>query len=164
MGTHGSISIKKRPGGSVYIARCRFRDFDGVARSLERHGRSKAAAAVALQDEIRTRTGAPAAPLRPHHTFERAAELWLAKLDARVAGGARAASAPALSWRVLALSGATSVRPRRSCMLSGSLGVVGGQEGELPQESVTGCRDLRGARLAPNEDGIRSGGHVARAP
>ncbi|MGH3693026.1 MAG: tyrosine-type recombinase/integrase [Pseudonocardiaceae bacterium] len=36
--------------------------------------------------------GTPAAPLRPHHTFERAAVLWLDKLDAQVAEGARAAT------------------------------------------------------------------------
>ena len=92
LGTHGSISIKKRAGGSAYIARCRFRDFDGVTRPLERHGRSKTAALAALQDEIRSRVGAPAAPLRPHHTFERAADIWLAKLDAQVAEGTRAAT------------------------------------------------------------------------
>jgi len=92
MGTHGSISITKRAGGSAYVARCRFRDFDGVTRSLERAGRSKAAAMAALQDEVRRRLGTPAAPLRPHHTFERAAGVWLAKLDAQVAEGTRAAT------------------------------------------------------------------------
>jgi hypothetical protein len=92
LGTHGSITITKRPGATAYSARCRFRDFDGVTRSVERSGRTKAAASVALQDEIRSRTGSPAAPLRPHHTFERAAELWLTKLDAQVAEGARAAT------------------------------------------------------------------------
>jgi integrase len=92
MGTHGSVSIKKRTNGTPYVARCRFRDFDGVTRSLERSGRSKAAAMAALQDEIRSRIGTPAAPLRPHHTFERAADVWLAKLDAQVAEGARAAT------------------------------------------------------------------------
>lgn len=90
MGTHGSISVKQRTGGTTYVARCRFRDSDGVTRWLERAGRSKAAAAAALQDEIRARTGTPAAPLRPHHTFERAAQMWLAKLDAQVAEGTRA--------------------------------------------------------------------------
>lgn len=73
---------------TAYVARCRFRDYDGVTRSLERRS-SKAAASRALQDEIRTRTGSPAAPLRPHHTFERAAQRWLAKLDAQVADGTR---------------------------------------------------------------------------
>jgi integrase len=89
MGTHGSISINRRASGSSYVARCRFRDYDGVTRWMERSGRSKAAAAAALQDEIRTRTGSRAAPLRPHDTFERAAEIWLAKLDAQVADGIR---------------------------------------------------------------------------
>jgi hypothetical protein len=92
MGTHGSISLTRRAGSSAYVARCRFRDFDGVTRSLERAGRSKAAAMAALQDEVRGRVGTPAAPLRPHHTFERAAEVWLAKLDAQVADGTRAAT------------------------------------------------------------------------
>ena len=47
---------------------------------------------AALQDEVRRRLGTPAAPLRPHHTFERAAGVWLAKLDAQVAEGTRAAT------------------------------------------------------------------------
>jgi hypothetical protein len=92
LGTHGSISIKKRPGGTSYVARCRFRDLDGVTRSLERAGPTKQAAAAALQDEIRDRQGTPKSPLRPHHTFERAAEIWLAKLDAQVAEGTRKAT------------------------------------------------------------------------
>jgi integrase len=101
MGTHGSITIKKRATSAAskqsngtaradsYVARCRFRDYDGVTRSLERSGPSKTAASRSLQDEIRARAGSPAAPLRPHHTFERAAERWLAKLDAQVADGSR---------------------------------------------------------------------------
>lgn len=91
LGTHGSITIKKhgRASTDAYIARCRFRDFDGITRSVKRTGPTKAAASRALQDELRARMGSPAAPLRPHHTFERAAELWLAKLDAQVAEGAR---------------------------------------------------------------------------
>ncbi|HEY2766021.1 MAG TPA: site-specific integrase, partial [Pseudonocardiaceae bacterium] len=81
--------MKRAGRTTVYVARCRFRDYDGVTRSLERHGPTKTAANRALQDEIRARTGSPAAPLRPEHTFERAAERWLAKLDAQVAEGTR---------------------------------------------------------------------------
>ena len=92
MGTHGSISVKRRPRGATYVAYARFRDFDGVTRLVERAGRSKTAAIAALQDEVRRRAGAPAAPLRPHHTFARAAEIWLAKLEAQVAEGRRAAT------------------------------------------------------------------------
>ncbi|MGH3437385.1 MAG: tyrosine-type recombinase/integrase [Sciscionella sp.] len=101
MGTHGTITIKKsapptdsKQSNGVgrshsYVARCRFRDYDGVTRLIARWGPTKTAANRALQDEIRARTGSPAAPLRPHHTFERAAERWLAKLDAQVADGTR---------------------------------------------------------------------------
>jgi integrase len=92
MGTHGSISVNRRPRGATYVAYARFRDFDGVTRLIERAGRSKTAAIAALQDELRRRAGAPAAPLRPHHTFARAAEIWLAKLDAQVTEGRRAAT------------------------------------------------------------------------
>jgi hypothetical protein len=61
-----------------------------VPRFRRRAGRSKTAAIAALQDDLKWRMGVPAAPLRPDHKFERAAELWLAKLDAQVAEGARA--------------------------------------------------------------------------
>ncbi|HEY9416459.1 MAG TPA: site-specific integrase, partial [Pseudonocardia sp.] len=89
MGTHGSITVNKPAGSKAFTARCRFRDFDGKTRSLERHGPTKTKALTALQDEIRARTGTPSAPLRSDHTFERAADIWLAKLDAQVAEGTR---------------------------------------------------------------------------
>jgi hypothetical protein len=92
MVAHGSMSVTKQPGSATYVARCRFRDFDGVTRSLERAGRSKAAAMAALQDELRSRVGTSAAPLRPHHTFARAAEAHLATFDAQVGEGTRAAT------------------------------------------------------------------------
>ncbi len=89
MGTHGNISVKKPDGSKSHVARCRYRDFDGVTRWLERSGPTRTKALTALQDEIRSRTGTPSAPLRPHHTFERAAEIWSTKLDAQVAEGTR---------------------------------------------------------------------------
>jgi integrase len=92
MGTHGSISVKKREGSTSWVARCRFRDFDGVTRSLKAAGRSKTAAAAAMQDALQDRMGSPKAPLRPQHTFERASRMWLSKLDAQVAEGTRAAT------------------------------------------------------------------------
>jgi hypothetical protein len=91
MGTHGSISIKKRQDGSSYVARCRFRDFDGVTRSVERSGRSKAAVTATLQDEIRSRRCARRAAAAAPHVRARGRD-WLAKLDAHVAEGTRAAT------------------------------------------------------------------------
>jgi integrase len=90
MGTHGTIAVAKAARGTSFVARCRFRDFDGVTRLIERYGSTKTNALTALQDEIRSRAGSPKSPLRPEHTFARAAEMWLAKLDAQVAEGTRA--------------------------------------------------------------------------
>ncbi|MEQ3554635.1 tyrosine-type recombinase/integrase [Pseudonocardia nematodicida] len=96
MGTHGSIKVARRAGerrDASFVAKCRFRDFDGRTRLIERSGATKAAASRALQDEIRSRSRSVAtAPLRPEHPFERAADLWLIKLDAQVADGARSAT------------------------------------------------------------------------
>jgi integrase len=92
MGTHGSITVTKPANEQRFVARCRFRDYDGVTRTIARRGATKTAARTALQDELRHRAGSPKSPLRPHDTFERAAEMWLAKLDAQVAEGTRAAT------------------------------------------------------------------------
>ena len=68
LGTHGSISAKKRLSGNSYVAYTRFRDFDGVTRLVERAGRTKTAAIAALQDEVRRwrRLAGRAAPAVPH--------------------------------------------------------------------------------------------------
>lgn len=92
IGTHGSMKAKYRADRKVWVAHTRFRDFDGVTRLVQRVGRSQTAALAALQDDIRKRIGSPANPLRPTDTFERAANLWLVKLDAQVAEGVRAAT------------------------------------------------------------------------
>ena len=68
----------------AYVAHTRFRDYDGVTRQIRRTGPSKTAALAALQDDLKRRMGSPAQPLRPTDTVERAAEMWLAKLDAQV--------------------------------------------------------------------------------
>ena len=66
MGTHGSISVKQREGGTSYVARCRFRDFDGVTRHLEYAGRSKGhERAPAWPWGMRARHGPRVAPSWP---------------------------------------------------------------------------------------------------
>lgn len=86
MGTHGKIGHLTRAG--VHIARCRYCDYDGTVRQIERSGTSATAAARNLQTALRSFRGEKAAPLRPEHRFEAAAKLWLAKVDAKVADGA----------------------------------------------------------------------------
>ncbi len=55
MGAHGSIKVARRAGDITgsYVAKCRFRDFDGRTRLIERSGATKTAASRAL----RTRSG-----------------------------------------------------------------------------------------------------------
>ncbi|MFZ0873240.1 MAG: site-specific integrase [Pseudonocardiaceae bacterium] len=85
LGTHGKIKISKR--GDGYIARCRYRDVDGTTRQVERGGASKTAANRNLQEALRALRGPTDEPLRPEHRFERAAKMWLVKVDAWVADG-----------------------------------------------------------------------------
>ncbi len=53
LGTYGSITTKAY--GNGYRARCRYRDFDGHTRPVERHGKTKGAAEQALRLALRDR-------------------------------------------------------------------------------------------------------------
>jgi hypothetical protein len=53
VGTYGSISIA--PYDTGYRARTRYRDYDGVTRRVERHGRTKGAAERVLRLALRHR-------------------------------------------------------------------------------------------------------------
>src|SRR3954449_10197043 len=54
LGTPGTISVAEDEPGS-WVARCRFRDHDGVTRRLRKHGPSKTAANAALHELIQQR-------------------------------------------------------------------------------------------------------------
>ncbi len=90
LGTHGKITVV--PRGGRHVAGCRYRDYDGVTRQIERTGPSKTAANRNLQDALRELRGPTEEPLRPESRLERAAALWLVKLDAQVADGTRRAT------------------------------------------------------------------------
>lgn len=84
LGTPGQIRLTEdRP--KVWIARCRFRDHDGVTRQLKAHGSTKASATSRLhrtiQDRQRGRGGAGGPELTPASTFADAAGLYLAKIE-----------------------------------------------------------------------------------
>lgn len=50
LGHHGNITASR--SGGRWVARCRYRGYDGVTRKLERWGGSKTAALASLQDEL----------------------------------------------------------------------------------------------------------------
>lgn len=74
----------RRAYGATTVAHGCTRQHHGARRTGATSG------SYIAKDEIRSRIGSVAAPLRPEHTFWRAAEIWLIKLDAGLRGAATA--------------------------------------------------------------------------
>src|SRR4029453_12999389 len=82
VGTSGSISTP--PYGTGYRARTRYRDYDGVTRRVERHGRTKGAAERALRMALRDRVHVGAgAEITPDTKIAGLAETWFAEISAQ---------------------------------------------------------------------------------
>lgn len=99
LGQHGEISIATKRG--QWVARCRWRGFDGVTRKVERAGRSKTAARLALQDELRRARGERTEVLRPESRFRDAADVWMGKIRERRADSTADTYASCLKNQVL---------------------------------------------------------------
>src|SRR3954451_19610742 len=78
LGEHGEISIAPKRG--QWVARCRFRGLDGITRKVERWGKSRTAARLALQEELRAQRGERTEMLRPESRFREAADIWMVKI------------------------------------------------------------------------------------
>jgi integrase len=89
LGSYGKITTWEEDAGG-FVARTRFRDFDGVVRLVKRSGRSRAAAERSLRAALVDRQ-APikGAEVTPSAQFRKVAELWLADLAAAVEAGKR---------------------------------------------------------------------------
>ena len=81
LGEHGSISVTARRG--LWVARCRFRGLDGITRHIQKSGKSKTAARLALQEELRAQRGERTEMLRPESRFREAADIWMGKIRQR---------------------------------------------------------------------------------
>jgi hypothetical protein len=81
LGHHVSITVTRDRG--QWVARCRFRDLDGVTRRVARWGSSKTAAQQAIQDELRERRGEQTEILRSGSRFREAAVVWMRKIRER---------------------------------------------------------------------------------
>jgi integrase len=99
LGQHGEISIATKRG--QWVARCRWRGFDGVTRKVERAGRTKTAARLALQDELRRARGERTEVLRPESRFRDAAGIWMGKIRERRADSTADTYASCLNNQVL---------------------------------------------------------------
>ena len=82
VGTYGSISTS--PYGTGYRARTLYRDYDGMTRRVERHGRTKGAAERALRVALRDRVHVGAgAEITPDTKIAALAEIWFAEISAQ---------------------------------------------------------------------------------
>ncbi|GLZ49468.1 phage integrase [Actinomycetospora sp. NBRC 106375] len=111
LGTPGAITAKEESPG-VWVARCRFRDHDGVTRRLWKQGPSKTAARGALHQTIqdRQRGSGGGRTLTPASRFGEAAELYLAKIDRKREDSTHALYAYHLERTVLPALGALQLR------------------------------------------------------
>jgi hypothetical protein len=79
LGEHGSISVTSRRGLCV----ARFRGLDGGTQHLQKSDKTKTAARLALQEELRAQRGERMEMLRPESRFRDAADIWMGKIRAR---------------------------------------------------------------------------------
>jgi integrase len=87
-GTYGAITSWQE--GTSWLARTKFRDFDGVVRLVKRSGKTKAAAERALKKALVDRQ-APVkqSEITPNTTLAKVARLWLAEVEQAVDAGQR---------------------------------------------------------------------------
>lgn len=81
LGRHGSIRVTRE--GGQWVARCRFRQLNGVTVRVERWASSKTAATHNLQDELRNRAGERTTMLSASSRFADAVEIYLVKIADR---------------------------------------------------------------------------------
>lgn len=92
LGMPGSISVSER-GPGAWVARCKFRDQDGVTRPIRKHGSTQSAARNALNEAIRDRQQAGrqrSGELTPASRFREAAVIFLARIERRRADSTHA--------------------------------------------------------------------------
>jgi integrase len=83
LGTYGKIKTWQED--KVWLARAKFRDFDGVVRLVKRSGKTKAAAERALRAALVERqTPVRRSEITAQTTIEKVAELWLAEIEQAV--------------------------------------------------------------------------------
>lgn len=91
IGTYGKVRLYETASG--WRATTKFRDFDGVTRTVERSGRTKAAAERNLKQAITERSKARVgSSIKPGTRFREVAELWIEEVRKKVDAGTRSPS------------------------------------------------------------------------
>lgn len=90
IGTYGKIRTHQTSSGWRAVAK--FRDHDGVTRTVERRGRTESAAIRTLKTALRDRKGPQDGTVSETTRFHQVAELWFARIAALVEEGKRSPS------------------------------------------------------------------------
>jgi hypothetical protein len=109
LGSYGKITVWQ--DGKAFVARTKFRDFDGVVPLVKRTGKTRAAAERALKTALVERQ-APVArtQLSGASLFANAAELARPRSSSRASCGSPSGMAPRRSTRCVRSSGSTARR------------------------------------------------------
>jgi integrase len=88
LGTYGKIKTWQE--GTTWLARAKFRDFDGIVRLVKRSGKTKAAAERELKAALADRQmPVKRAEITGQTTMDKLAELWLVEIERAVDAGTR---------------------------------------------------------------------------
>ena len=88
LGTYGKIKTWQE--GTTWLARAKFRDFDGIVRLVKRSGKTKAAAERELKTALADRQmPVKRAEITGQTTMDKLAELWLAEIERAVDAGTK---------------------------------------------------------------------------
>ncbi len=90
IGSHGKIRAYQT--GTSWRAVTKFRDFDGITRFVERHGKSKAAAERQLKKALTERATVFGDSVTPSARFREVAEEWFSSVQTAVEQGTRSPS------------------------------------------------------------------------
>jgi integrase len=91
LGTYGKIKTWQE--GKTWLARVKFRDFDGIVRFVKRSGKTKAAAERELKAALAERQmPVKQAEITAQTTIDTVAQLWLAEIEHAVDAGSKSPS------------------------------------------------------------------------
>lgn len=137
VGTWGHIRVE--PSGTGYRARCRFRDYDGITRDVERAGKTKGAARALLTAALAERTAPAGDEITASTRLQIVAQIWQAEKWPDLAENSRRRYRDALDDHILPGLGALTIAECTVTRLDRFLKAVAKQTG-APTAKI--CRSV----------------------
>jgi integrase len=164
VGTYGRISTS--PYGTGYRSRTLYRDYDGVTRRVEKHGRTKGSAERALRVALRDRVHVGAgAEITPDTKIAVLAEVWFAEISSQDRSpGTLRAYRDRLDRQVIPALGSLRVRELSTGMVDRHLRAVRDKHGaamaKLCRTVLSGMAGLATRLDALEHNPVRDAGRI----